>query len=171
MNFDEVNTRIDQPMEPDIDLMSYNKTVNDFQFRWIQGLINPWNMIFTSDAYITFHQRTLLGTSTNQKRHYLKSYNNRVILYTVRSVRFSRKIISKTCYNENITKCLSENVFSDWLMSLVTFFDETLYSTRKKSRELNITFQHSSRRLKIEMVFPNYLKSSSQSSFTEMESH
>ena len=28
------------------DLMSYNKTVNDFQFRWIQGLINPWNMIF-----------------------------------------------------------------------------------------------------------------------------
>jgi hypothetical protein len=24
--------------------MSYNKTVNDFQFRWIQGLINTWNM-------------------------------------------------------------------------------------------------------------------------------
>jgi hypothetical protein len=25
---------------------------------------------------ITFYQRTLLGTSANQKRHYLKSYNN-----------------------------------------------------------------------------------------------
>jgi hypothetical protein len=24
----------------------------------------------------TFYQRTLLGTSANQKRHYLKSYNN-----------------------------------------------------------------------------------------------
>ena len=37
--------------------MSYNKTVNDFQFRWIQGLINPWNMIFTLDASlnIMFH--------------------------------------------------------------------------------------------------------------------
>ena len=32
--------------------MSYNKTVNDFQFRWIQGLINPWNMIFISDASV-----------------------------------------------------------------------------------------------------------------------
>jgi hypothetical protein len=41
--------------------------------------------------------------------------------------------------------------------------DKTLYSTRKKSRELNITFQRFSRHLKIEMVFPNYLKSSSQS--------
>ena len=30
--------------------------------------------------------------------------------------------------------------------------------------EVNITFQHFSRHLKIEMVFPNYLKSSSQSS-------
>jgi hypothetical protein len=34
------------------DLMSYNKTVNDFQFRWIQRLINPWNMIFTLDASV-----------------------------------------------------------------------------------------------------------------------
>ena len=25
----------------------------------------------------TFHQRTYLGTSANQKRHYLKSYNNK----------------------------------------------------------------------------------------------
>ena len=56
----------------------------------------------------------------------------------------------------------SDNVFSDWLTSLVTFFDKTLYSTRKKSRELNITFQRSSRHLKLEMVFP-ILKSSSQS--------
>jgi hypothetical protein len=38
--------------------MSYNKTVNDFQFRWIQGLINPWNMIFTSDVSVNimFHR-------------------------------------------------------------------------------------------------------------------
>jgi hypothetical protein len=26
--------------------MSYNKTINDFQFRLIQGLINLWNMVF-----------------------------------------------------------------------------------------------------------------------------
>ena len=54
----------------------------------------------------------------------------------------------------------SDNVFSDWLTSLVSFFDKTLYSTRKKSREVNIIFQRSSRHLKLEMVFPNYLKSS-----------
>ena len=58
----------------------------------------------------------------------------------------------------------SDNVFSDWLTSLVMLFDETLHSPRKKSRELNITFQRSSKHLKIVMVFPNYLKSSSQSS-------
>ena len=28
------------------------------------------------EVNITFYQRTLLGTSANQKRHYLKSYNN-----------------------------------------------------------------------------------------------
>jgi hypothetical protein len=38
----------------------------------------------------------------------------------------------------------SDNVVSDWLTSLVTFFDETLYSTHKKSREVNIIFQSSS---------------------------
>jgi hypothetical protein len=32
----------------------------------------------------------------------------------------------------------SDNVFSDWLTSLVMLFDETLHSPRKKSRELNI---------------------------------
>ena len=58
----------------------------------------------------------------------------------------------------------SDNVFSDWLTSLVMLFDETLHSPRKKSRELNITFQRSYKHLKIVMVFPNYLKSSSQSS-------
>ena len=36
---------------------------------------------------------------------------------------------------------------------------KTLYSTCKKSREVNIIFQSFSRHLKIEMVFPNYLKS------------
>ena len=35
----------------------------------------------------------------------------------------------------------SDNVFSDWLTSLVTFFDKMLYSMCKKSRELNIIFQ------------------------------
>ena len=58
----------------------------------------------------------------------------------------------------------SDNIFSDWLTSLVTLFDKTLYSMCKKSREVNIIFQSSSIHLKIEMVFPNYLKSSSQSS-------
>jgi len=58
----------------------------------------------------------------------------------------------------------SDNVFSDWLMSLVTFVDKTFYSMHKKSQEVNIIFQCFSRHLKIEMVFPNYLKSSSQSS-------
>ena len=63
MAFDEVNTRIDQPMEHDI-------------HRGIQGLINPWNMIF-AEASETFYQRTLLGTSVNQQSHYLNSYNNK----------------------------------------------------------------------------------------------
>jgi len=35
----------------------------------------------------------------------------------------------------------SDNVFSDWLTPLVTFFDNTLFSELKKSREVNITFQ------------------------------
>jgi hypothetical protein len=36
---------------------------------------------------------------------------------------------------------ISDNVFSDWLTSLVTFFDKMLYSHRVTSREVNITFQ------------------------------
>ena len=43
-------------------------------------------------------------------------------------------------------------------------YNKTSYSTCKKSREVNIIFQSSSRHIKIEIVFPNYLKSSSQSS-------
>ena len=58
----------------------------------------------------------------------------------------------------------SDNVFSDWLTPLVTLFDKTLQSPRKKSREVNIIFQSFSRHFKIGMVFPNYLKSSNQSS-------
>ena len=50
----------------------------------------------------------------------------------------------------------SDNVFSDWLTSLVTFFYKTLYSTRKKSREVNIIFQSSSRHLKIKVVANQY---------------
>jgi hypothetical protein len=34
----------------------------------------------------------------------------------------------------------SDNVFSDELTSLVTFFDQMLYSPRLTSREVNITF-------------------------------
>jgi len=30
----------------------------------------------------------------------------------------------------------SDNVFSDWLTSLVTLFDKMLYSTRKKSHNI-----------------------------------
>jgi len=41
----------------------------------------------------------------------------------------------------------SDNVFSDWLMSLVTFFDKTLYSPCVTSREVNITFIHLAWRL------------------------
>ena len=32
--------------------------------------------VTSREVIITFYQRTLLGTSANQKRHYLKSYNN-----------------------------------------------------------------------------------------------
>ena len=32
--------------------------------------------VTSCEVIITFYQRTLLGTSANQKRHYLKSYNN-----------------------------------------------------------------------------------------------
>ena len=41
----------------------------------------------------------------------------------------------------------SDNVFSYWLTSLVTFFDKMLYSPRVTSREVNITFNHLARRL------------------------
>jgi len=41
----------------------------------------------------------------------------------------------------------SDNVFSDWLTSLVMFFDKTLYSPRKKSRQVKIIFQIFSRHL------------------------
>jgi len=37
---------------------------------------------------------------------------------------------------------ISDNVFFDWLTSLVTFFDKMLYSPRVTSREVDITFIH-----------------------------
>ena len=43
--------------------------------------------------------------------------------------------------NNNVYYMTSDNVFSDWLTSLVTFFDKTLYSPRVTPREVNITFQ------------------------------
>ena len=50
--------------------MSYNKTVNDFQFRWMQGLINPWNMIFTLDALVNIMFHGLI----NPCIHLIKSH-------------------------------------------------------------------------------------------------
>ena len=39
--------------------------------------------IMSHEMNITLYQRTLLGTSANQKRHYLKSYNNIVLMGNV----------------------------------------------------------------------------------------
>ena len=55
--------------------MSYNKTVNDFQFRRIQGLINPWHMIFTSDASVNI---MLLGL-INPCIHLIESHQLYII--------------------------------------------------------------------------------------------
>jgi hypothetical protein len=63
-----------------------------------------------------------------------------------------------TFFDKTFYYMTSDNVFSDWVTCLVTFFDKTLYSTRKKSRKLNITFQRSSRHLKIKWCFPIILK-------------
>ena len=38
--------------------------------------------------------------------------------------------------------------FSDWLTSLVTIFDKTVYSPRVTSREVNITFHHAKQKKK-----------------------
>jgi hypothetical protein len=121
-------------------------------------------------TYITLFQNSfekLLGCTLRFLRlnshlfcHEFMFYFCYVYLLTYTGVQHDFHI---TCYYMT-----SDNVFSDWLTSLVTFFDKRLCSTRKKSRELNITFQRSSRHLKIEMVFPNYLKSSSQSSSGEV---
>ena len=94
-------------------------------------------------------------TPNSELQHYTRDHPK---LGTATLTITQSKRSKNTCY------MTSDNVFSDWLTPLVTLFDKTIYSTRKKSRELNITFQRSSRHLKIEMVFPNYLKSSSQSS-------
>jgi hypothetical protein len=47
---------------------------------------------------ITFYQRTLLGTSANQKRHYLKSYNNIECLLLVLCLVVDVIIFPGTCY-------------------------------------------------------------------------
>ena len=39
-------------------------------------MVQDVGMLYSQRVIITFYQRTLLGTSANQKRHYLKSYNN-----------------------------------------------------------------------------------------------
>jgi hypothetical protein len=51
----------------------------------------------------------------------------------------------------------------DWLTFIVTLFDKTLYSTRKKSREVNIIFQRFSRHLKIGFQGPGHCPYTRQS--------
>jgi hypothetical protein len=41
--------------------------------------------------------------------------------------------ISRDAFDNHIYYMTSDNVFSDWLTSLVTFFDKTLYSPRVTS--------------------------------------
>ena len=55
---------------------------------------------------ITFYQRTLLGTSANQKRHYLKSYNN----YQYQISGQARGHISNCPINEESTKDIENTV-------------------------------------------------------------
>ena len=57
---------------------------------------------------ITFHQITLLGTSANQKRHYLKSYNNIQLLTCVE--------VTIRIYRSKIHDMRTENVV--WLVLL-----------------------------------------------------
>ena len=62
--------------------MSYNKTVTDFQFRWIlvQGLINPWNMIFTSDTSVNIMFHGLI----NPCIHLMESHQLYIIPFLTR---------------------------------------------------------------------------------------
>ena len=39
--------------------------------------------VMSREVNITFDQRTFLGTSANQKRHYLKSYNNEIYCWEI----------------------------------------------------------------------------------------
>ena len=93
-----------------------------------------------------------------------QTLSHNVVSSTPRHVWDSNSHHFDISYFKNIYYMTSDNVFSDWLTSVVTFFNKTLYSTCKKSRKVNMIFHSYSRHLKIEMVFPNYLKSSSQSS-------
>ena len=45
VNDDEFNRILTEKSMIMFDLMSYNKTVHDFQFQRIQGLIKPWKVI------------------------------------------------------------------------------------------------------------------------------
>jgi hypothetical protein len=44
------------------------------------------------DDNVLFYQRTLLGTSANQKRHYLSSYNNMYCIYSKGKFIFEKNI-------------------------------------------------------------------------------
>jgi hypothetical protein len=55
-------------------------------------------------------------------------------LFLIGGELYTQMFLSFTDY-KYIYYMTSDNVFFDWLTSLVTFFDKTLYSTRKKSRE------------------------------------
>ena len=59
------------------DLMSYDKAVNDFQFWWIQDLINPWNMIVTSVASVTIMFHGLIKPCI----HLIESHQLYIVLF------------------------------------------------------------------------------------------
>jgi hypothetical protein len=41
------------------DLMSYNKTVNDFQFRWIQGGLGEYHVPWVDQSLYSPHGKSL----------------------------------------------------------------------------------------------------------------
>ena len=66
--------------------MSYNKTVTDFQFRWIlvQGLINLWNMIFTSDTSVNASVNIMFHGLINPCIHLMESHQLYIISFLTR---------------------------------------------------------------------------------------
>jgi hypothetical protein len=110
--------------------------------------------------------------------YHVHPLSHNVVSSTPRHVWDSNSHHFDISYFKNIYYMTSDNVFSDWLTSVVTFFNKTLYSTCKKSRKVNMIFHSYSRHLKIEMVcYTNddfrwgEYKGWSILVFTEIESH